>query len=305
MNILIAGASGLIGKQLVHALQAEHTITVLGRDSQSLKRYFSQPINLLTWDTLSTQDANTFDAIINLCGETIAAFRWNALIKKRLIDSRVNTTTQLIDWVIKHNAKPHFISANAIGIYGVQDSHDNRALDEDTPINFEQPCDFLSEIGIRWQQALQPAIDFGMNVTSARFGVVLKQGEGFLKKLTPSFYMGLGSILGDGAQMISWVHITDVVNALVFLLKNPALTGPFNITSPNPITQLEFARQLASVMNRPLFLKLPAIVVQALFGEMGEYLLLKGQRVIPTRLIKAGFTFRYPEIGSALHKEYD
>lgn len=304
MNILIAGASGFIGKKLVRALQAEHTVTVLGRDAETLKRHFVKPVSTLTWEQLAEWDASRVDAVINLCGYNIAASRWNAVVKKQLIDSRVNTTTTLIDWAIKHQIKPHFICANAIGIYGMQDSQDSQALDEKSPIDFEHPCDFLSEIGIRWQQALQPAIDFGMPVTSMRFGVVLGKGGGVLKKLGLSFYLGFGSIVGDGKQIMSWVHIDDLVGAILFLLNTPDTQGVFNITSPHPVSQAEFARTFASAIHRPMFLKMPAYLIKLLFGEMGECLLLKGQRVLPSRLIEAGFRFRYPALRDALRHEY-
>ncbi|MBA2648024.1 MAG: TIGR01777 family protein [Legionella sp.] len=304
MNILIAGASGFIGKKLVKALESEHTIRVLGRDIEHLKHNFSGSIKISTWETLSQLDASVFDVIINLCGYNIAASRWSAGVKKQLIDSRVKTSSSLIDWAKRHNAKPHFICANAVGIYGIQDSQDAQTLDEFSPINFENPCDFLSEIGCRWQQALQPAVDFGMPVTITRFGVVLGRGEGMLKKLAPSFKLGLGSIIGDGKQVISWVDSEDLVAALLFLIKRPELTGAFNLTSPNPVTQAQFAQILATSLHRPLLLKMPAFVVRALFGEMGESLLLKGQRVIPTRLLQSGFKFKYPELSQSLNHAY-
>lgn len=305
MNILIAGASGFIGQKLVAACNPAYTITVLGRDNKNLKRHFKKPVKTVTWDMLPELDARTFDAIINLCGYNIAAARWNPAVKKQLIDSRVKTTGTLIDWAIKNHAKPHFICANAVGIYGMQESQNSQELDEDSHIDFEHPRDFLSEIGIRWQQALQPAIDFGMHVTTTRFGVVLGKGEGVLKKLNLSFYLGLGSIIGDGKQIMSWVHIDDVVGAILFLLNESELTGAFNVTSPNPVSQAEFAQTLATIMHRPLFLKMPAFVIRTLFGEMGECLLLKGQRVLPSRLLKAGFKFRYPDLMDALRHEYD
>lgn len=304
MNVLIAGASGFIGHKLVTALQSDHVVTVLGRDIANLRRHFSKPVNIVTWEMLPDLEASGFDAVINLCGYNIAASRWSDTVKKQLIDSRVKTTATLVDWAIKQQAKPHIICANAVGIYGMQDNTDNAELDEYSPIDCEHPCDFLSEIGVRWQQALQPAIDYGMSVTTTRFGVVLGKGAGVLKKLTPSFYMGLGSTIGDGKQIMSWVHIDDVVNAIIFLLNKPELTGAFNITSPNPLSQGEFARALATTMHRPLLLKMPAIVIRALFGEMGECLLLKGQRVVPSRLIESGYEFHYPALMDALRHEF-
>lgn len=300
MNLLIAGGSGFIGQALVSALASQHTITVLGRNKASLAKYFKDPIQLCSWDALSKLDANHFDAVINLCGHNIAASRWNPSVKQQLIESRVKTTRDLIDWAIQGQAKPHFICANAVGIYGMQENGDAQAFDEDSPIDERNPKDILSEIGVRWQQALQPAITQGIPVTTTRFGVVLGKEAGALKQLIPSFYLGLGSILGDGTQIMSWVHIDDVVGALVFLVKHPELTGPFNLTSPYPVSQAEFARVLAKTMHRPLWLNMPAFVVRLLFGEMGECLLLKGQRVLPKRLSAAGYTFLYPELGKAL-----
>jgi len=304
VNILIAGASGFIGHHLTAALSSNHTVTVLGRDLEKLRLDFPKPVMTANWEGLRSLDAAAFDVIINLCGYNIAASRWNETVKKQLIDSRVKTSATLIDWVIQNKAKPRFICANAVGIYGLQDNTDPHAFDENSVIDFEQPRDFMSEIGIRWQQALQPAIEYGMNVTTTRFGVVLAKGQGVLKKLAPSFYLGLGSILGDGQQMMSWVHIDDVVGAFLFLLNNPQLFGAFNLTAPNPVSQAEFAKTLAITMHRPLFLKMPAKLIRILFGEMGECLLLKGQRVIPTRLVESGYQFCYPQLVDALQHEF-
>jgi len=304
MNILIAGASGFIGHALVRSLKIDHHITVLGRNNATLQQEFSNAATCCTWDELPQLDAQQFDAVINLCGFNIAASRWNDAVKKQLIDSRVSTSTILIHWLIKHQTKPHFICANAVGIYGLQNNGDQSAFDEDTSINTNNPPDFLSEIGVRWQEALQPAIDYGIPVTTTRFGVVLQKGQGMLKKLFPSFYVGLGAIIDEGQQSLSWVHINDVVGALTFLLNKPELTGAFNLTSPYPVSQKEFARELATCLHRPLLLKIPAFFIRLLFGEMGECLLLKGQRALPKRLLEAGYQFQYPKLNQALQREF-
>jgi uncharacterized protein (TIGR01777 family) len=228
MNILIAGASGFIGTELVKALEPDHKITVLGRDIRTLQKRFSTSITMKTWEQLFQLDATTYDAVINLCGHNIAASRWSKHIKEGLIDSRVETNSQLISWISNKKAKPHFICANAVGIYGLQNNGDLEQFDENSPIDIEHPRDFLSEIGIRWQESLAPAIKQGIPVTTIRLGVVLKKNQGLLKKLLPSFRMGMGSILGDGTQIISWVHIDDVIASIAFLLSRPDLTGAFN-----------------------------------------------------------------------------
>ncbi|QBR84606.1 TIGR01777 family protein [Legionella israelensis] len=305
MDILIAGASGFIGQELVKALKNHHQITVLGRDSSKLQDKFSKEIKQCTWDKLDELKAKNYDAVINLCGHNISAGRWTVEVKQKIIDSRVDTTTSLINWAISQNAKPHFYCANAVGIYGLQKNGDKETFNENSPIEFEHPRDFLNLVGARWQQATQLAIDHGMNVTITRFGVVLKKGRGMLKKLTPSYYLGLGSVIGDGQQVISWVHLDDVVHAYLFLLEHPDLIGAFNITSPYPVEQKEFAKTLAKSMHRPLLLKTPAIVIRLLFGEMGDCLINKGQRVAAKRLIEAGYQFRYPELKDALTHEFE
>ena len=304
MNLLIAGASGFIGRQLIDAIKNEHQITVLGRQDSLLKSIFPTTVAYTTWDKLDSLDALQFDAVMNLSGHNIAASRWNSGIKQDIIQSRVNTTKTLIEWVIKQQAKPHIYCANAIGIYGVQQNDDKTIFDEDSLIDYQLPKDYLSEIGILWEQALDAAKKADLPVTITRFGVVLKKSEGMLGKLYPSFYLGLGSIMGDGQQSLSWIHYADVVSALKFLLNNPKLTGSFNLTSPNPISQEKFARTLAKTLHRPLLLKMPAFVIRALLGEMGETLILKGQRVVPKRLLESGFQFKFPHIENALAQEF-
>jgi len=306
MKILIAGASGFIGHELIYVLKKEHDITALGRNQETLRRNFldQEKITLCTWDKLDQLNAKSFDAVINLSGHNIAASRWTPSIKQQIIESRVQTTQTLINWIIKHQAKPHLLCANAVGIYGVQKKDDLTSFDEDSPINLDPPSDFLSEIGLQWQAALQPAIDYGIPVTSTRFGVVLKKGQGMLKKLFPSFYFGLGGIIGDGQQLISWVHIDDVVDSIIFLLQRPNLTGAFNLTSPYPVNQAQFTHEFAACLHRPQFLKLPASIIHLLFGEMGELLLLQGQRVLPKRLLQSGYIFKYPKLNEALEHEF-
>ena len=304
MNILIAGASGFIGAELVKALEPEHTITVLGRDAHTLQKRFSKNISIKTWEQLLQLDATNYDVVINLCGHNIAASRWSKGVKEKLIHSRVDTNNQLINWLIDKKAKPRFICANAVGIYGLQINGDPAQFDENSSIDIEHPRDFLSEVGIRWQESLAPATKEGIAVTTVRFGVVLKRNQGFLKKIVPSFWMGMGSILGDGKQIISWVHIDDVIASILFLLNRPDLTGAFNITSPNPVSQEQFAQILAQTLHRPLILKIPAKIIQVLLGEMGDCLLLKGQRVIPKRLIEEGYQFAYPKCTDALKREF-
>lgn len=303
MNILIAGASGLIGQELIHGLSQEHHFTVLGRHKDLLRQVFNGQFVSVSWNELDKLDAREFDAVINLCGVNISASRWTPKIKEDIISSRVETTESLIQWILNQKANPHFYCANAIGIYGMQDNNDPAELSEDTAIDFAHPKDFLSEVGIRWQLALKKAEEAGLAVTSTRFGVVLKKGKGFLGKLYPSFISGFGSIIGNGQQYLSWVDSQDLVNAYRFLLNHPNMIGPVNITSPNPCMQKDFAKVYAKSLHRPLLLLTPAFLIHLLFGEMGDCLISHGQKVIPKRLVQAGFKFQFPTIEMALEHE--
>lgn len=304
MHILIAGASGFIGKELVRALATDHRVSVLGRDMSHLNQCFDANIAKLTWENLPKQDAKQYDVVINLCGTNIGAKKWNQAIKDELIESRVATNRQLIAWLIAAEAKPRYFCANAIGIYGAHDES-SISFDENTALNIAaKPSDFLQTISFAWQESLQPAIDCGLSVTTLRFGVVLKKGEGMLKKLELPFALGLGAIFGSGKQVVSWIHHADLVAAVKFLLEHPDVTDAVNLTSPQPVTQKEFAIAFARALHRPQFLKMPAWFVKAGFGEMGDLLILKGQRVIPQRLLQLNFSFRYASIEAALHAEY-
>ncbi|WP_246067939.1 TIGR01777 family oxidoreductase [Legionella geestiana] len=303
MNLLIAGASGFIGTELTNALAKDHQLTVLGRSQVRLQQHFSQSVRALTWDALSGHDALPYDAVINLCGSNIGARRWSATVKDELIASRTMTNQRLIAWLNAQKATPRFLCANAIGIYGAEDKS-TVSFDENSPVQTDSSPDFLKQIGLAWQDALKPAADAGMSVTTLRFGVVLKKGKGMLKKLELPYKACLGSILGSGEQSLSWIHHEDVLNAVRFILEHPEASGPFNLTSPNPVTQKEFAKTFAAVLKRPLLLKTPSFFIRALLGEMGEYLLLKGQSVLPKRLLEAGFSFKYPTLEAALRREY-
>ncbi|MBI2786415.1 MAG: TIGR01777 family protein [Legionella longbeachae] len=302
MNILIAGASGFIGTVLANHLSESHKITVLARKLKKLQSIFSKDMSILTWDNLKLHDAKQYDLIINLSGSSIGNKRWDSKVKKELIESRTRTNQQLIEWLINHHAKPRFFCANAIGIYGAQ-KLSTESFDEESPLP-QSSDDFLQHIGLIWEQSLKSAIDAGILVTTLRFGVVLKQGEGMLKKLELAFRLGLGSVLGSGKQTLSWIYYKDLINAIDFLIEQQGVTGPVNITSPYPISQQEFSQQLAKVLKRPLFLKTPELIIKVVFGEMGEYLLLKGQRVLPKRLNELGFKFTYPKIESVLVEEF-
>lgn len=308
MKIVVCGATGFVGRNLIPALLNEqHHIVVIGRDTNKAKNIFKQAVSYLHWDQLDQLAPDEFDVIINLSGENIANNRWTDDQKKRIKQSRINSTEAITAWCLKSkNKKQHIYNASAIGIYGLQTTQNNlpKRLTESSPIAFNNPSDFLSEVGQAWEYAANSAIEAGFPVTFMRFAVVLKRHEGILKKLETPFFFGLGCVLGNGHQAFTWIDIDDLISAILFLLNHPEIVGAVNLCSPHCVSQREFAKTLASIMHRPLFLNMPRPVVKILFGQMGEELLLGGQHVYPERITEFGFKFSYPDLHSALMHEW-
>jgi uncharacterized protein len=297
MRILIAGASGMVGQALVKRLAKNHELVLVGRNKQKLNRQFPHCGLCLAWDDLNNF-SNTVDVVIHLSGQNVGNLPWFARVKEGILNSRINTAKRLMEWIQSNNQKPHIYAANAVGYYGAY--ADSPEFNEDEAFDLSKPKDFLQEVAFKWSSvwATQSPL------TVMHFGVVLKKDAGMLGKLQPSFFMGMGAILGNGRQSISWIDIDDLVDAVVYLLEHPELQGHVNLVSPNPVTQSEFARVLAYAMKRPLWLTLPKAFVQMMFGEMGDALLLKGQKVYPKRLLDNGFQFKYPLLKDALCKTF-
>jgi uncharacterized protein (TIGR01777 family) len=304
MRILIAGGTGFVGRSLIPRLLQQHQVWVLGRDKLMVEALFGQTVIAFGWDELDLLDPNQIDCVINLAGKNIGDARWSDVVKSDIIRSRVASTEKIIKWCANATHPPHLYQASAIGVYGLPSvsSQPLPPFTEKAAIDFDIYPDFCSNVARRWEKATQVV---GVPVTIMRFGVILKRGEGALKKMTPSFYVGLGSVLGSGLQVFSWVHIDDVVAAILFLLVHPDVTGPINVVAPDKVTQGQFAKALAASMKRPLFLTMPSSMIKILFGQMGEELLLSGQFVYPERLLALGFQFAHPEIDEALQQEFN
>ena len=301
MKILIAGATGMVGKALVLHLSRQHQLTLLGRNREKLISHFSDQYPILTWDDLRLFNEvylKSFDVIINLAGENIGEKRWSFSQKQKIINSRVQTTKLLAELCSKLGEKsPRLLNAGGIGIYGFSDGN-HFFTEESLPLH-DANC-FLSTISLAWEGALLPAIDKKVSVVQMRFGVVLSKEGGALKKMLPAFKWGIGAILGNGKQSFSWVLIDDLVRAIEFIMLNKDITGAINIVAPGVVTQSELAKALAHILHRPCFLRMPPFLVRLLFGQMGDELLLKGEFVKSEYLKKFGFLFQYPTIKSAL-----
>lgn len=289
MRVLVTGATGLIGSHLVPALQREgHQVVRLGR-----RRDASD----FVWDPLrgqmDTGALDGVDAVVHLAGENIGQ-RWTEERKQRMWRSRVEGARLLADAIASVSSPPRtFISASATGYYG---DRGDEALDEDAGPG----RGFLAELCQAWEEAAQGAARAGTRVVNPRFGVVMSDKGGALARLLPLFRLGLGGALGDGRQYMSWIDIEDLVSAVLFLLRRDDLSGPVNVTSPNPVTNEEFTRTLARVLGRPAFLRVPAFALKAMMGQMAEETLLAGQRVLPRKLHQAGFAFQYPDLEGSL-----
>jgi len=292
MNILIAGSSGLVGSALTPFLEAQ------GCHVSHLVRHPAKAANEITWNPdkgeLDSQSLKGFDAVINLAGENIAAGRWTEARKKELLDSRVKSTKTLCQALASLDNPPHvLVNASAIGYYGHQGS---KLLTEDSP----KGNGFLVDICNRWEAATEAALQKGIRVVFARFGVVLSPNGGALAKMRTPFKWGLGGVLGSGKQYMSWIGIDDLVHILYFLLQDDDLYGPVNVVSPHPATNYAFTKTLGKVLKRPTFFAMPAFLVRLVFGEMGDEMLLSSARVEPKKLLEAGYHFRQPELESAL-----
>lgn len=293
MKILITGGSGFIGEALCKVLVSRNNVvTVLTRNISRTTRMLTSDIQII--DDLDAMTAAP-DAIINLAGEGLGNHRWNAHWKQVFRDSRIGTTARLVDWIAKQNSRPRvLISGSAVGYYGArQDS----LLDETS----EPGHEYQSKLCLDWENEALRAESLDMRVCLLRTGIVLDDPArgGALKAMLPPFRFGLGSWLGHGQQWMSWIHMQDLIELILHLLQHDTLSGPFNATAPQPVTNKTFSQTLGKVLNRPVLYGLPAPVVRLMIGEMSD-LLLTGQRVLPVNARESGFEFRYNELGPAL-----
>jgi uncharacterized protein (TIGR01777 family) len=293
LRVAITGSTGLIGTALADSLRSG------GAEVMRLVRQPPSGDAELRWNPAASDGGldpvtlSGFDAIVHLSGASVAGGRWTPARKQLLRSSRIGSTSALVRAMLAAPEPPGvLLSASAIGWYGDTGS---RAVDESGPAGLG----FLAALVKDWEVAAAPAAAAGVRVACLRSGVVLSRNGGMLRPLLPAFRLGLGARIGAGTQYLSWISIADHIRAMRFLLDQPGISGPVNLTAPVPATNTEFTRALAAAVRRPTLLSVPGPAVRLALGELSSEL-LGSSRVLPSRLLQAGFRFDYPEIRPAL-----
>jgi len=298
MQIVITGATGLIGKMLTkNLLDSEHSVVVLTRNPQRATTSLHPLLQIVHWDGRGAgswcRHIDDADAVVNLAGESLGTGRWTKSRKQALISSRIDPTRAIVDAMKTATTKPRvLVNASAVGYYGPVEEGD---VAEDHPAG----DDFASRLCIGWEQAALAAKALGVRVVMMRSGIVLDPRGGALQKMILPFRLFAGGPLGSGKQWLPWIHREDEIRAIRFLLETRGLSGPVNLTVPESVTMQDFSASLGKVLKRPSAMRVPAFVLRALLGEMAD-IVLTGQRAIPQKLLQAGFKFRFPALKDAL-----
>jgi len=298
MKVVIAGGTGFLGRPLAASLAAAgHQVVILGRPTPG-EAAPPTPARLVPW----TPDGNAgpwsteidgAGAVVNLAGESIAGRRWNEAHKTRILDSRVHATRSLAAAIQRASTPPAvFFSASAVGYYG---DKGNEVLTEETAAG----SDFMARVCMQWErEALR--VPPPTRVVCVRSGLVLERDGGALPPMLPPFWFGVGGPVGSGRQYWSWIHRDDWISLARWAIDTPAVAGPLNATAPEPVTNRDFGHALGRAMHRPSFMPAPPFALRLLLGEMADALLLAGQRALPAKAERLGFTFKYRRLDDAL-----
>lgn len=294
-RILISGASGFVGRPLSALLRDRgDTVVTLTRGAGSDAAIHWDPAS----GELDAEALEGFDSVVHLAGEPIAGL-WTGGKKRAIMQSRREGTSLLAGAVAGAKNKPEsFVSASAIGFYG---SRGDEKLSEDSGSGEG----FLADVVSEWEAAAQPARDAGVRVVSLRIGLVIAESGGMMGPIKPQFKAGLGGKLGDGSQWWSWVTLDDVIRAFAYAIDNPGLSGAYNVTAPNPVTNAQFTKSLAHALHRPAFLPAPKFALKAFARQMADEMLLSSQRVDSSHIREAGFEFGDVDLDTALARIFD
>ncbi|MEN4011152.1 MAG: TIGR01777 family oxidoreductase [Bellilinea sp.] len=296
MNVLMAGGSGLIGSRLTqNVLQAGNKVWILSRYPERMRQ--AQGIQAVGWDAATPRGwgglVEQMDVVINLTGENLGAGRWTAARRASFYSSRVNSGKALVAAIAQSGSKPKVVvQASAVGYYG--DGGDQE-LDEQCPPG----SDSLAQLCVDWENSTRAVEDLGVRRVVIRTGVALAPHAAVFKRLTLPFKLFVGGPIGSGRQWLPWIHLDDVVAAIRFLIDDPAASGAYNLTSPQPMRNAEFGKTLAKAMRRPYWMPVPGFALRLALGEMSR-LVLEGQRALPHRLLAAGYVFRYEQLEAVL-----
>ena len=296
-NVLVTGGTGFIGTRVCTALHEQgDTVRVLSRNPTRAQTKLKWAREVYGWtpetEKLPSEAMSDVKAVVHLAGETIAG-RWNSEKKRRIRDSRILSTRNLVASLGAADTKPDvLVCASAIGYYGASgDEH----LTEVSPAG----TDFLAQVCQEWETEAQKAIEFGIRVVMVRIGLVLGLGGGLLAQILLPFKMGVGGVLGSGRQWMSWIHVDDVVGILLHALENDEIRGPLNATAPVPVRNTEFTKTLGTVLRRPTLLPVPIFGLKLMMGEFADFVVLS-QNVLPEKTEVSGYEFRHRTLEAAL-----
>ncbi len=298
-HVVIAGATGLIGTELAKKLIDDgNTVLILTRSPQKIDTNYLGKYSYLEWggffSTWLVREIEKSDVVINLTGEDIASKPWTRRRRMQLIRSRLGTTRALAKACHYAEKKPKvFIQGSAIGFYPLVEG--KKFTEKDEP-----GTNFLARLTTEWEQIAKLEVPKEVRLVVVRTGIVLSAKGGMLPKLLKPIRLFVGGWFGTGEQTLSWIHITDEVRAIIYLMNDSGAKGYFNLTSPNPVSQKTLVKTAGKTIKRPTWIPIPSFAVKLLLGQMADEVLLKGSHVAPTRLAKRGFEFTYPNIDLAL-----
>jgi uncharacterized protein len=289
MRVLLTGGTGFIGRALTLALRAR-------QDDVAIVSRRPSPGDV-GWGDVE-REVERADAIVHLAGEPVAGGRWTPQRLESIRASRVDTTARIARAIAKAARRPRvFVSGSAVGFYGMRT--DDLELDEASPPGDDE----LARIVVAWEAAAAPAVS-STRVVHPRIGIVLGRGGGALESMAAPFKWFVGGAIGTGKQWMSWIHLRDTARALLFAIDHGGLTGPFNVTAPEPVDMDRFARALGQALHRPSALRVPPFAVRTVLGRGLAKAVLSGQRALPRKLLDAGFTFELPRLDAALEATF-